>query len=41
MRFSLGKHNTAEDIDFLLQVLPGTVGRLRELSPVYNNTARV
>jgi cysteine desulfurase len=41
MRFSLGKHNTDEDVDFLLQVLPGTVGRLRELSPVYNNTARV
>jgi cysteine desulfurase len=36
MRFSLGKHNTEDDIEFLLQVLPETVGRLRELSPVYH-----
>jgi cysteine desulfurase len=36
MRFSLGKHNTEEDVEFLLQVLPETVGRLRELSPVYH-----
>jgi len=36
MRFSLGKHNTEDDVEFLLQVLPETVGRLRELSPVYH-----
>ncbi|MFB3812555.1 MAG: cysteine desulfurase family protein [Terriglobales bacterium] len=35
LRFSLGKHNTEEDVDFLLSVLPETVGRLREISPVY------
>jgi cysteine desulfurase len=39
MRFSLGKHNSEEDVDFLLQVLPETVGRLRELSPVYKSAA--
>jgi cysteine desulfurase len=38
IRFSLGKQNTAKDVDFLLSVLPETVGRLRELSPVYNRT---
>ncbi|MBZ5722251.1 MAG: cysteine desulfurase [Acidobacteriia bacterium] len=36
LRFSLGKQNTAEDVDFALQLVPSTVARLRELSPVYN-----
>ena len=35
MRFSLGKHNSEEDVDYLLSVLPETVGRLRDLSPLY------
>lgn len=35
LRFSLGKHNAAEDVDFALSIIPETVGRLRELSPVY------
>jgi cysteine desulfurase len=38
IRFSLGKQNTEEDVDLLLSILPETVGRLRELSPVYNKT---
>jgi len=36
IRFSLGKQNTAEDVDFALGLIPGTVARLRELSPLYN-----
>lgn len=36
IRFSLGKQNTAEDIDFALTLVPATIARLRELSPVYN-----
>ncbi len=36
IRFSLGKQNTAEDVDFALALIPETVERLRELSPVYN-----
>jgi len=36
LRFSLGKQTTSEDVDLLLTVLPGTIARLRELSPVYN-----
>jgi cysteine desulfurase len=36
LRFSLGKQNTAEEIDFALDLVPSTVARLRELSPVYN-----
>ena len=35
LRFSLGKQNTKEDIDFALELIPSTVARLRELSPVY------
>ena len=36
IRFSLGKQNTSEDIDFALELIPATVARLRELSPIYN-----
>jgi cysteine desulfurase len=39
LRFSLGKQNTPEDVDFALSLLPQTVARLRELSPVYNRAA--
>jgi cysteine desulfurase len=35
IRFSLGKQNTAEDIEFALTIVPETVSRLRALSPVY------
>ena len=35
IRFSLGKQNTAEDVEFALAQVPETVSRLRELSPVY------
>jgi cysteine desulfurase len=39
LRFSLGKQNTPDDIEFALALVPQTVARLRELSPVYNRTA--
>jgi len=35
IRFSLGKQNTEEDVDFALSVIPATIARLRELSPTY------
>jgi cysteine desulfurase len=41
LRFSLGKQNTPEDVDFALALLPETVARLRELSPVYNKKQAV
>jgi cysteine desulfurase len=41
VRFSLGKLNTAEDVDFALSLIPQTVARLRELSPVYRKQATV
>src|SRR5947208_747633 len=36
LRFSLGKQNTAEDVAFALELVPASVARLRELSPLYN-----
>ncbi len=36
LRFSLGKQNTPEEIEFALSLIPPTVARLRELSPIYN-----
>jgi cysteine desulfurase len=39
IRFSLGKQNTAEDVDFALALVPEAVARLRELSPAYKRQA--
>jgi cysteine desulfurase len=39
LRFSLGKQNNAEDVQFASDLVPQTVARLRDLSPVYNRTA--
>jgi cysteine desulfurase len=40
IRFSLGKQNTADDIDIALALVPETVARLRELSPVYSGAGK-
>jgi cysteine desulfurase len=39
IRFSLGKQTVEEDIDLALALVPETVARLRELSPVYKKPA--
>ncbi|MFZ0200866.1 MAG: cysteine desulfurase family protein [Candidatus Sulfotelmatobacter sp.] len=39
IRFSLGKQNTAEDVDLSLAMVPEAVLRLRELSPEYKRQA--
>jgi len=36
IRLSLGNNNTREDVEYVLQVLPGIVGRLRQMSSVYH-----
>src|SRR5215469_5527738 len=41
LRFRLGKHNTAADVDFAIELVPRLVEKLRELSPVYNKTSVV
>lgn len=33
LRFSFGKDNTREDVDYVLETLPAIVGKLRSLSP--------
>lgn len=35
IRFSLGKGNTEEEIDYVLDVLPGIITKIREMSPLY------
>src|SRR5260370_230084 len=35
LRFSLGRHTAAADIDFALHIVPATLEQLRELSPTY------
>jgi cysteine desulfurase len=35
LRLSLGKQTTKEEVDFAIQIIPETVARLREISPVY------
>jgi cysteine desulfurase len=35
IRFSLGRHTTAEEIEYALQAVPAAVEQLRQLSPTY------
>jgi cysteine desulfurase len=41
LRFSLGKQNTPDDVEFAIQLVPASVERLRELSPLYNKNSPV
>ncbi|MCK4641135.1 MAG: IscS subfamily cysteine desulfurase, partial [Candidatus Marinimicrobia bacterium] len=34
-RFSMGKHTTKDDLDYVIEVLPGIVKKLRAMSPLY------
>ena len=38
IRFSFGKENTPEDVEYVLEVLPKAVENLRRLSPFYANS---
>lgn len=40
IRFSLGKQNTVDDVNFAIELVPSAVARLRELSPLYNKAAQ-
>ncbi|HBG46520.1 MAG TPA: cysteine desulfurase NifS [Deltaproteobacteria bacterium] len=40
VRFSLGKSNTAEEIDYLLEIMPPIVERMRSMSPLYAGAAK-
>ena len=41
IRFSLGTQNTKEDVDFALSLVPETVARLRQLSPMWGKESVV
>ncbi len=36
LRFSLGRANTEEDIEYILEILPPLIERLRSMSPLYS-----
>jgi cysteine desulfurase len=36
LRLTLGRENTVEDVDYVLEVLPEIVTRLRAMSPLYD-----
>lgn len=40
LRVSLGRENTEAEVDELLKILPGTIQRLREMSPLYGDAMR-
>ena len=40
LRFTLGRYTKQEDIDYVLEVLPGIVKRLRAMSPLYNQEGK-
>jgi cysteine desulfurase len=40
IRFSFGKDNTEEDVDYVLEVLPKAVESLRRLSPLYQQALK-
>ena len=40
LRLSIGEANTMDDIDYVLEVLPGIVQRLRDMSPLYEKVSK-
>jgi len=38
IRFSLGKWNSEEDIDYVIRILPPIIEKLRKMSPLYKET---
>ena len=40
VRFSLGRDNTKEDVDYVLSVLPDIIKRLRAMSPLYGDVRK-
>ena len=37
LRLTFGRENTEEDVDYIMEKLPGIVSRLREMSPLYED----
>lgn len=41
IRFSFGKHNTVEEVDYAVEVLKGAVERLRNMSPLFKTEGEI
>ncbi|MBO4251837.1 MAG: cysteine desulfurase [Clostridia bacterium] len=41
IRFSFGKHNTVEEVDYAVEVLKQAVNRLREMSPLFKTEGEI
>lgn len=41
IRFTFGKNNTMEEVDYAVEVLKSTVERLRAMSPLFNNKGEI
>ena len=40
LRLSLSDENTMEDVDYILEVLPGVISRLRTMSPLWERITK-
>jgi cysteine desulfurase len=40
LRLTLGEVNSEEDVDFVLEILPKVVTKLREMSPLYQGKGK-
>ena len=40
LRLTLSEETTDEDVDYMLQVIPGVVQRLREMSPLWETICK-
>ena len=40
LRLTMDRDNTEEEVDFILEKLPGIVQRLRDMSPVYEDAMK-
>ncbi len=40
LRLTLGRYNTEEEVNYFIEVLPGIVNKLREMSPLYEKVCK-